>query len=69
MIIRKEISITNRRELCEEVGITESHLSRILDRDKPHRPSLNIARKISKYLGCTIDEFTAYLDSLGKPVW
>lgn len=56
--------VINRTEIAKTVGIDVAHISRIFSRKS--RPSLELAVKIAKHLGITVEELCQEL-GIGKP--
>lgn len=56
--------VKNQRKLAKEVGVTESYISHIVAGRRT--PSLRVAERISKVLGCSVDEFIMEIERIQK---
>ena len=57
--IERQVNRTNKAELARELGLTRTHVSRVLSGRS--NPSLNMAADIARKLGVSLDDFHGYL--------
>jgi DNA-binding XRE family transcriptional regulator len=59
----------NRNAIHRAVGVNQAHISRIFNPNPKYSriwPSLSLAKKISLYMGVSMEELYLYLQSIGK---
>ena len=59
--VERKIKAANRSELAREIGVTRPHVSQVLNGRSV--PSLDVAAKIAKRIGVSLDQFWDYLQT------